>query len=234
MKKLYFLNAVCCLFIFFTGCTKNADTPDTQLRYSFSAINLNASLSSNSGASGAIVPAGTNGSINWSTASVNIAKIEFSAIRSGNPVSLEMKNLYSINALKPDSLSGEVLLSSGIYERNEFKISINESVSNPPLLLSGTYIEASGTKIPVVVQLNISQVIKLEAPRIEVTNGKYIAKVTVELNNLVKGLTAGDFGQTIRTSPNNTILVSSTVNRALFEKLVLRLPSILSVSMTKQ
>lgn len=234
MKKIYFTIAAFFLFMCLFGCTKSSDATDTQLSYSFNAINLNASLTANSGASGAIVPAGTPGSINWSSAGINISKVEFSATRGGNPISLETKNLYAVNALKPDSLSGTVFLSSGVYEKNEFKITVNESVSNPPLILKGTYIEASGTAIPVIAQLNISQVLKLEAPRIEIKQGKYVARVTIELNGLVKGLVAGDFGQTTRTAPNNTILVSNTVNRALFEKLVLRLPSVLSVSMTKQ
>ncbi|MNK39927.1 hypothetical protein D3C87_585500 [compost metagenome] len=101
-------------------------------------------------------------------------------------------------------------------------------------MLTGTYIEASGTRIPVIVQLNMTQLIKLEAPKIEISKGKYVARVTVELNGLVKDLTASDFGQTARTAPNNTILVTNTINRPLFEKLASRLPSILSLSMTKQ
>lgn len=235
MKKLYFTTSIICLFTLFMGCTKDdATATDTQLSYSFNAINLNASLSTNASASGAIVVAGTNGSINWTNASVNISKLEFSATQAGKAISLESKNLFAINALKPDSLSGTVSLVSGVYENNEFKISINESTTNPPLVLTGTYIEASGTRIPVVVQLNVTQLIKLEAPKIEISKGKYVARVTVELNGLLKGLTANDFGQTTRTAPNNTILVTNTINRALFEKLALKLPSILSLSMTKQ
>lgn len=233
MKKLYFTTSIICLLTLLIGCTKETTETDTQLGYSFNAINLNASLSSNSSASGAIVAAGTNGSINWTSASVNISKVEFTSYQGGKSISLESKNL-AINALKPDSLSGIVSLTSGVYEKNEFKISLNESATNPPFILRGTYIEASGTKIPVIVQLNLTQLIKLEAARIEVKKGKYIARVTIELNGLVKGLTASDFGQTIRTAPNNTILVSNTVNRALFEKLVLKLPSTLSLSMTKE
>ncbi|WEK20967.1 MAG: hypothetical protein P0Y49_07425 [Candidatus Pedobacter colombiensis] len=234
MKKLYFTTSIICLLTFFMGCTKDATTTDTELSYSFNAINLNASLSTNATASGAVVAAGTNGSINWTSASLNISKVEFSATQAGKAISLESKNLFAVNALKPDSLSGTVSLTSGIYEHNEFKISMNESATNPPLVLTGTYIEASGTKIPVIVQLNAAQVINLEAPKIEITKGKYVAKVTVELNGLVKGLTASDFGQTTRTAPNNTILVTNTINRALFEKLALKLPSILSLSLTKQ
>lgn len=234
MKKLYFSIFIVFLLSTFIGCTKDTAETDTKLSYSFSAINLNASLSSNASASGAVVAAGTNGSIGWTSTTVNISKIQFSAMHGGNAVSLESKNLYAVNALKPDSLSGTVFLSSGIYENNEFKISMDESVSRPALVLNGTYTEMSGTKIPVVVQFNISQFIKLEAARIEIKEGSYVAKVTIELNGLVKGLTASDFGQTTRTAPNNTILVTNSVNKALFDKLISRLPSILSVSFARQ
>lgn len=233
MKTLYFTISIIYLLTLFIGCTKETTTTDAQLSYSFNAINLNASLSTNAATSGAIVAPGTNGSINWTNASVNLSKVEFDATHAGKVISLESKNLF-FNALKPDSLSGVVSLFSGIYENNEFKITMNESTTNPPLLLTGIYIEASGTKIPVTVQLNTTQLIKLQASKIEISKGKYIAKVTVELNGLVKGLTASDFGQTTRTAPNNTILVTNTINRALFEKLALKLPSILSLSMTKQ
>lgn len=234
MKKLYFTGMIVFLLSTLAGCTKSSTETDTKLSYSFSAINLNASLSSNAGSSGAIVAAGTNGSIGWTSATVNIAKIEFTATHAGNKVSLESKNLYAVNALKPDSLSGTVFLTSGVYENNEFEISMDESVSRPALVLNGTYTEISGTKIPVIVQFNISRMIELEAARIEIKEGSYVAKVTIELNGLVKGLTASDFGQTTRTAPNNTILVTNSVNKTLFDKLILKLPSILSVSLTKQ
>ncbi|GGH01766.1 hypothetical protein GCM10007422_15740 [Pedobacter zeae] len=217
------------------ACTKKETATDTKLSYSFSASNLNASLSSNASASGAVVAPGTNGSINWSTASVNVAKIEFSAIKSGSgAINLETKNLYLVNALKPDSLSGTVALASGVYENNQFNLTLASSLTNPPLLLTGTYIEASGTKIPVRFEMNQAQVVKLEAKRVEVTAGTYVAKVTVQLNALVTGLTASDFGQTTRTGSNNMIIISSTINRALYEKLVTRFTSTLSVDFSKK
>ncbi|MBO9672123.1 MAG: hypothetical protein J7577_01665 [Sphingobacteriaceae bacterium] len=237
MKKLYQITSALLMVVLFMACTKKEVATDTKLSYSFSASNLNASLSSNASASasGAVVAAGTNGSINWTTASVNVAKIEFSATKSGSgAISLETKNLYLVNALKPDSLSGTVSLASGVYENNQFNLTLASSLTNPPLLLTGTYIEASGTKIPVRFEMNQAQVVKLEAKRVEVTAGTYVAKVTVQLNALVTGLTASDFGQTTRTGTNNMIIISSTINRALYEKLVARFTSTLSVDFSKQ
>lgn len=235
MTKLYKLTSALLMLVLFMGCTKKEVATDTKLSYSFSASNLNASLSSNASASGAVVAAGTNGSINWSTASINVAKIEFSATKSGSgAINLETKNLYLVNALKPDSLSGTVSIASGVYENNQFNLTLASSLTNPPLLLTGTYIEASGTKIPVRFEMNQAQVIKLEAKRVEVTAGTYVAKVTVQLNALVTGLTASDFGQTTRTGTNNMIIISSTINKTLYDKLVARFTSTLSVDFSKQ
>lgn len=230
-KSLLKLSLIALLF---TSCAKNETTTDTSLKYSFSAINLNSTLSATASASGVVVTAGTNGSINWTGVSVNVSKLEFSATHAGTSTSVEIKNLNSVNALKPDSLSGKIALTSGVYEKIQFKLTMAESATNPPFILSGTYIEASGTKIPVVVQLNQSQLINLEAARLEVDKGTYIAKVTLELNALVKGLVASDFGQTVRTGANNTIVVNSTTNRALYEKLTSRLASTASISIVKQ
>jgi hypothetical protein len=111
---------------------------------------------------------------------------------------------------------------------------MTESATLAPFILNGTYIEVSGTKIPVIVQFNRSQLAEFEVQRFEVaTSGQYVAKVVFEMNNLVKGLTASDFGQTTRTAPNNTILISSTINKPLWDKLVAKLSTSASVSFTK-
>jgi hypothetical protein len=230
-KSLLKLSLIALLF---TSCTKDEATTDTSLKYSFHAINLSSTLSTTASASGVVVTAGTNGSVNWTGVSVNVNKIEFSASHAGTTTSVELKNLNSVNALKPDSLSGKIALTSGVYEKLQFKLTMAESATNPPFILTGTYTEASGTKIPVIVQLNQSQLINLEAARIEVAKGTYIAKVTFELNALVKGLVASDFGQTVRVGADNKIVVNSTTNRALYEKLTARLNSVASISIAKQ
>jgi hypothetical protein len=86
----------------------------------------------------------------------------------------------------------------------------------------------------VIVTLNSAQSFIKEASRIEVSTGTYVAKVKLELNAMVKGLMASDFGQTTRTGVNNTILVNSTTNRALFEKLSARIVNTISVSVVKK
>jgi hypothetical protein len=213
------------------ACIKSA-VNDVSLNYSFSLLNQSAVLSTEA-ASGAPVAAGSNGSINWTSATVNITQAEFSASHAGSTTALTSSNLYGINPFRADSLSGTVAIPSGVYENVRFKITMNESNVNPPMVLNGTYTEASGTKIPVVVTLNSVMSFVKEAERIEITSGKYIAKVTIELNALVKGLTASDFGQTTRTGANNTIMVNYNTNRALYDKLKARFPNTISIKVSK-
>lgn len=232
MKRLLFVLSFLSAAILLNGCTKDSATSDTQLSYSFNAINMSASLGATSTASGLIVPALSNGSITWNSASINIAKAEFSATLAGVPVSYEAKNFFGVNTLKPDSLSGVVPLKAGVYENIKFKLTLTESTTNPPLILNGTYTEASGTKIPVSVQLNQPQLLNLEAGRYEVTAGKHRAKIVIELNALVKGLIASDFGQTTRIGTDNKIVVNATTNRALFEKLMARFSNCVNVNVS--
>jgi hypothetical protein len=228
MKKIttFFL----LLIVFATGCTKDAATT---LNYSFNLSNPSAVVSTEA-ASGTPIAAGSNGSINWTSASVNIAKIEFSASHAGTTPSFESKNLFNVNPLKVDSLSGSVSIPAGVYENLRFKVTMSESTANPPIVLNGTYTEASGTKIPVIATLNSAQSFIKEAARIEVATGTYVAKATLDLSALVKGLTANDFGQTTRTGTNNSIVVNSTTNRALFEKLSVRIVNTMSITVAKK
>lgn len=230
MRKISFIALLAVTL--FTACTKLGVNDKATLSYSFSLLNQSATLSTEA-ASGTPVTAGTNGSINWTSAAINIAKAEFSATQSGSAIAFSSSNLYNINPFKTDSLSGTVDIPTGAFENIRVKVTMNESNANPPLVLNGTYIEGSGTNIPVVVTLNSALSYTKEAQRIDVTSGKYIAKVTVELNALVKGLTAADFGQTTRTGSKNTIMVNSTTNRALYDKLLARLPNTVSVKVSK-
>ncbi len=221
-----------CLSLF-GSCIKEDGFTDTKLSYSLKATNLSASLKSNATESGLVVVPNTKGSINWSSASINLAQADFISLNDGATSTKTVENLFFKNALK-DSISGVLNIKSGSYKNINFLIKIAESKTNTPILIRGNYIEESGTTIPVEVNLNISQSINLQSPDIEITMGSYLAKITVELNNLVKGLTASDFGQTTRTGANNAIIINTETNKLLFAKLLLNLRSCISIDISKQ
>lgn len=217
MKQLTLFISILALTASFSSCVKETGTQTAQLSYSFGATNLTAPLSGNR-------------NITWTAMTVNISKVQITARLAGKEVALESNNLFSINPLQPDVLLGTTPIAAGIYENVRFKLTMAESASNPPFLLTGTFTEESGTKVPVIVQLNQSKLFTLEAAKFEIIKGSHVAKVNFQLNNLVSGLTGSDFGQTTRSGSDNTILVNSTTNRALFEKLSMRLANISSVT----
>jgi len=217
-----------------SSCVKDGSVADSKIIYTASATNLSSSLKNSGAESGNVVQAGTNGSINWTAAKVNISQIQFSTSHLGATSAYNTDNVFIPDALKANLFIGEVPVSSGVYESNRFKLTLKESATNPAILLNGNYIEASGTVIPVELKFNMNQSMVLEKSRIEIASGIYVATVKVALNNLVKGLVASDFGQTTRSGTNNTISVNATLNRALYEKLLLRLPNCLSVEVNKQ
>lgn len=234
MKNLRLVYLSFTLLWVFSSCVKEGATTDIKLKYAVNATNLSAALKNSGAESGIVVATGTNGSINWTSANVNISQIEFSTTHLGANSVFNTENVFVPDALKSNLLVGEVSVTSGVYENNKFKLTLKESATNPPVILNGNYVEASGTVIPVELKLNMNQSLVLENPRVEITSGTYIANVKLELNNLVKGLVASDFGQTTRSGTNNAISINSVTNRALYEKLLIRLPSCLSVNVSKQ
>lgn len=234
MKKLALLIPALFAMLFVASCTKDDSAGQAKLSYSFSVDNLYASLGTTAATSGTPVAQGTNGSINWTSMSLNISKIVLNANRAGSNIALESKNLNSINPLQAGILSGTITIPAGVYENIKFNVTLTENATVPTLTLNGTYIEVSGTQIPVSVQFTQSQLLNYESKRIEIIKGDYVASASIKINELVKGLTRNDFGQTTRTGTNNAIVVTSTVNRPLYEKLMANLASTISFDISKK
>jgi hypothetical protein len=231
MKKV--LPAIALALLTTFGACQKDPVNDGQLTYTFKPVNLSASLGTSAALSGQAVPAGTNGSINWTTGRFNIQKIELSAKKDGNEISIEHKNLTDVDILKLGTIAGSVTLPAGTYSEVEVELNLVASTTNRPLTLVGKYIEASGTQIPVEVHFNENVELKRSVSQIIINGDKYKADVTLEINNLVKNLVQADFGQTTRGT-NGSIFVSNTVNTALYNKLKANLELVPVVSITKE
>jgi hypothetical protein len=232
MKKCLQFIAPVLLCIFIAGCQKDS-VHDGELVYNFKPINLSASLGTVASASGQPVAAGSNGSIQWTTGRFNIAKIELSGKKDASVISIEQNNLTDVDILKLGTISGSVVLPAGTYKDLEVKLKFAAATDTKrPLTLVGKYIEASGTQIPVEVHFYDDLELKRSVSELVINGDKYTADVTLEINNLVKGLVQSDFGQTTRGT-NNSIFVSSTVNTALYNKLKANLSLVPVVTITK-
>ncbi|MDO8994070.1 MAG: hypothetical protein Q7U83_13445 [Daejeonella sp.] len=214
------------------SCQKDS-VGDGKLTYTFKPVNLSASLSSVSSASGQAVSAGSNGSINWTTGRFNVHQIELSGKKDGTSISIEHKDLTDVDILKLGTISGTVTLPVGTYKDIEVKLKFAISDTKRPLTLVGKFIETSGTQIPVEVHFNETLVLQKNVSSISINGDKYTADIILEVNNLVKNLTLSDFGQTTRGT-NGSIFVSNTVNTALYNKLKANLSLVPAVTITRQ
>lgn len=233
MKKNRILLLLLIAGVAINGCQKE-NVGDGKLNYIFTPTNLSASLSSTASGSGLPVAPLSNGSITWNTGRINIKSISFSSKKANNSVSLEYTKLSNIDILKSGILSGSLAIPTGTY--NDIKLKLNLAVSNTdkPLVLLGTYTEVSGTKIPVEFQFNENYELKISPPEISIKGDIYDVNVTLDIAKLVKNTIFGDFGNTSRSGTDKMILINSSTNRALYEKLMVNLASIPDVKITKK
>lgn len=215
------------------GACQKDSLNDGQLNYVFKPTNLAASVGTTAAASGLVVAAKSNGSMTWTSGTLNIQKIEFSAKKDQSSANVEYNNLTNIDILNTGTVSGNVTLPTGTYNDIELKLNLVQSNTNIPLVLKGTYTEISGTQIPVEIQFNETYELKLTPPQVIIKGDKYTANVTLDFTNMMKNLVANDLGQTTRTQPNNTILVTSSLNAGLYAKLKANLLLVPSVQITK-
>lgn len=225
------------LIVFFAivlnACQKDS-VNDGELTYNFKTSNLSASLSSTASASGTPVAPLSNGSITWKSGTVNIQQIYFGAKKDNTPFAVEFEKLSNIDILKVSTVSGSVAIPTGTYSDIKLRLRLKESSTNKPLVLLGTYTEISGTKIPVEIQFNETYELTLTPPALTIKGDKYDVNVNLDLSKLAKNLTLSDFGQTTRSGADNMILVNSSKNVALFEKLKANFLLIADAQITKK
>lgn len=233
MKKALRSTLILVAAMLLFACEKDS-VNDGELTYSFKTSNLSASLGTTASGSGIPVAPLSNGSITWNSGAVNIQQIYFGAKKDNTPFAVEFEKLSNIDILKTATVSGSVPIPTGTYSDIKLRLRLKESATNKPLVLLGTFTEVSGTKIPVEVQFNETYELTLNPPQITIKGDKYDVNVTLDLSKLAKNITLTDFGQTVRSGTDNSIVVNSTKNIALFEKIKMNLVLIANAQITKR
>jgi len=203
--------------ILFSACTKEEDTAN-KVTYQAKPANFSSSVGASVSGSGLAVDAGANSSITWTEGTLNIQEIDFEAKKDGSTIEYEYKQLVNVNLKNAGSSLGSVTIPDGTYNEVELKLELKKSSTSAiPVVLKGTYEDLSGASIPVEFQFNEDVEVKVEAEDLVVEANSHIAYINMQLNKLLSNISISDM--TMASKTNGTIVISSTSNTALYNKL---------------
>lgn len=201
--------AICSLIV---SCKKEAVSEDgSNVRYQLLA-------SDRSSAAGAANLEGsafrTEATITWNTGFANVTELKFDAKSRENDISYRSRSDHRVDLFDPSPSIGTVLIPSGDYDQVKFKIGLAPANGEPALELTGDY---NGT--PVVLRVNQPIEIKGAQRNVTITdNNGYTAITDLDLSTLFNDVSANALNNATRT--NGTIILSSSSNQSIYNKLV--------------
>lgn len=211
-----------------TSCKKGDPsyaTASAQLSMGIKADNAITSFASNTGGQAVNSTNSVAAGIAFTSAIANISGFKFEAKRKGVQIEVKSNNLTTVDlfAISP-SMTG-VSLDTGTYAEIEIRVAFTKSSTTTlPLVVKGNFTTSTGTVIPFEFDLNDNAEIKAEAHDV-VVDGKasFVNIVTLHLNKLLAGVSAAEVAAATQTS--GTIIVSSTSNSSIYNKILNNLTS---------
>lgn len=208
--------------LFLTSCAKE-DSAGGKVSYMVKPSNFTASVGSTVSGSGLIVGVNSNSSLTWTSGNLNITEIDFEAKNNNAEIEYELKNQYNINLFNASPVLGNISIPDGTYDEVELKLKLKKSLTSEiPLTLKGSYTNSAGTKIPVEFYFNDEFEMEVEAEDLVVSGTTdYLAMINVQLNKFMTNVSSSDLDQA--TKINGSIIISSTSNISLYNKLTANL-----------
>ena len=164
----------------------------------------------------------------WDTCSMNVSKIDLEAEKKENESSQDSTNIdfewrgsKKVDLFSINSLVGVINLQPGVYDEISIKIEAfkSDAGSSPVFYLSGSYTNATGVKIPVVVIVNDDIQLKVkskEGTKLNAVND-YASLIKLNLALLMNGILISDLDSA--TLNNGKIVISGTSNISLYTKI---------------
>lgn len=224
MKKFSVLGLIACWVVglTFTGCKKADTTSATSAQLSFdvqsdSPASTLASVNTN----GNLTTFSTLGSasVNWTGATANVSKFKFDAKKDGAAFEVVASGLTNIDlfAINPSTISA--IIPNGTYTAVELHVLLAKSTTTAlPLVVKGSYTTKGGTIIPIEFDFNEdAEIVALTNDLTIDGKNDVLAHVSLHLNKLLSNVSAQEIDQTTRT--NSTILITSTINAAIYTKI---------------
>lgn len=204
-----------------TSCKKSDSTTSPEISF---AINTDNSVSTTSNAVNATnaLSAITIGTANVTVTSgvANIAAFKLEAKKNNVKTEITTTNLMNVDLFALGQSLGSTKIDTGTYKEIEVKVLLVKSATTAlPLVLKGYFTTKAGTQVPLEFDFNDNAILKAEASNVHVDGTKdLVTTVNLHVNKLFGNITSAEVDQTTRT--NGTILISSTVNAALYNKIL--------------
>lgn len=157
------------------------------------------------------------GSISWSAAYANVTEIRFETENNAVEIEYTSEARKKVDLLSTQSTLGNVQVPAGVYSRAEFEIELSGTATESALELQGSF---NGT--PVLFKVGGNYEIETERENITIVDGKDYTSVTaLNFSLLTQGVTEAMLSNATLT--NGTIVISSSSNSDIYEKMVLNL-----------
>lgn len=203
-----------------TSCTKDSIKSSSSLGVKIMATNTTFSLLK---AGLLVTPA-----FAWDTCYMNVSKIDLEAEKKDNESSKNLANIEyewkgprKIDLFNINSLVGNITLTPGLYDEISIKIEAlkSDAGTSPVFYLSGSYTNASGIKIPVVVNVNDDIEFNVESKEGTSLNAvnDYASLIHLNLALLMNGILTADLDNATLT--NGKIVISGTSNTSLYTRI---------------
>ncbi|TFF36112.1 hypothetical protein [Mucilaginibacter psychrotolerans] len=205
------------------GCKKDSGvTPSTAAQISFGLKADNASMVLASTSGPVMNSVGTNATssiITWTSGTANVSKFQFEAKKAGVKTEIEVPGANTINLFAVSPSLFPTKIDTGNYSEIEVKLALAPPAGNSiPFQLKGSFTKADGTAVPVELDVNEAMVLKTEITNVVIDATTDLKTTfTLHLNKLLSGVTLADLAAATATS--GTVVLSSTSNTALFNKI---------------
>jgi hypothetical protein len=218
LKNLFLGSIAAGLLI--SSCQKDAiDSPVNSLDIKIQATNNSFPLLKSTSA---ITPAFV-----WDSSFIIVSKIEFEAEKkdslsqSSTEIHFEWKGPKTVDLFGLNTLVGSISLPVGVYHEISLKLVAYQSDAgdSPVFYLSGTYTNAGGSVIPIVLLVNedIEFRVKQEGYLLN-ASVDYTSLVHLNLSLLFADVSSGDLDGAALT--DGTIIISAVTNAVLYDKIL--------------
>ena len=203
-----------------SSCQKDAiDSPAKSLDIKIQATNASFPILKSTSA---VTPA-----FAWDSSFIVVSKIEFEAEKkdslsqSSTEIHFEWEGPKKVDILGLSTLVGSISLPPGVYHEISLKLVAYQSDAGdaPVFYLSGTYTNAGGSVIPIVLQVNedIEFRIKQEGFLLNVSVD-YTSLVHMDLSLLLAEVTTGDLDGATLT--DGKIIISAASNAVIYDRII--------------